>query len=128
MSEAQRFRPPKVRELGELLTLTDTEVRRLLKTLATMGKVLEISHDLFFTRHVLAEILDIIIDISEANDGLIATATLRDRLDNGRRISIELLEFFDRHGVTMRRGDFRILNKQRLDLFRTGRSRRVGAV
>jgi selenocysteine-specific elongation factor len=128
LSEAQRFRPPKVRELGELLTLTDTEVRRLLKTLATMGKVLEISHDLFFTRHVLAEILDIIIDISEANDGLIATATLRDRLDNGRRISIELLEFFDRHGVTMRRGDFRILNKQRLDLFRTGRSRRVGAV
>jgi len=127
LSEIQRFRPPKVRELGELLTLTDTEVRRLLKTLETMGKVQEISHDLFFTRDVLVEILDIIIDISEANDGRIVTATLRDRLDNGRRISIELLEFFDRHAVTMRRGDFRILNKQRLDLFRTGRSRRMGA-
>jgi selenocysteine-specific elongation factor len=27
------------------------------------------------------------------------------------------LEFFDRHGVTLRRGDLRRINKHRLDLF-----------
>jgi selenocysteine-specific elongation factor len=127
LSESQRFRPPKVRELGDLLALTETDVRRLLKTLAKMGKVQEVSRDHFFTHDALAEILDIIIDIAEAEAGRIATATVRDRLDNGRKISIEILEFFDRHAVTMRRGDFRILNTQRLDLFRTGMSKRVGA-
>jgi selenocysteine-specific elongation factor len=126
LSEARRFRPPKVQELGELLGLTEIDVRRLLKTLAKMGKIQEISHDHFFTRDVLTEILDIIVDISVADSGRIATAVLRDRLDNGRKISIELLEFFDRHAVTMRRGDLRVLNTQRLDLFRTSRSMRAG--
>ncbi|OQW59583.1 MAG: selenocysteine-specific translation factor [Proteobacteria bacterium SG_bin9] len=127
LSETHKFKPPKVRELGKLLALNETGARRLLKTLAQMGKVQEVSHDHFFTRDVLAEILDIIVDISDANDGQIGTAILRDRLNNGRRTSIELLEFFDRHGVTIRRGDFRILNRHRLDLFRLGGSRRVGA-
>jgi len=125
MSGPQKFRPPKVREISQLLALTENDVRRFLKTLAKMGKVQEVSRDHFFACDVLSEILDIIIDISEANGSRIATATVRDRLDNGRRISIELLECFDRCGVTMRRDDFRILNKPRLDVFRTGRSMRL---
>ncbi len=127
LSEAQRYRPPKVRELGELLAVTEADVRRLLKTLVKMGKVQEVSRDHFFTRDALAEILDVIVDISKAEGGRIATSTVRDRLDNGRKISIELLEFFDRHAVTMRRGDFRILNTQRLDLFKRGGPGHVGA-
>ncbi|MFZ5680241.1 MAG: selenocysteine-specific translation elongation factor [Pseudomonadota bacterium] len=127
LSESQRFRPPKIRELGDLLALTETDVRRLLKTLAKMGKVQEVSHDHFFTRAALAEILEIIIDVAGADGGRIATATVRDRLDNGRKISIELLEFFDRHGVTIRRGDFRVLNRQRLDHFRINIPTRAGA-
>lgn len=118
LSESLKFRPPKVHELSDLLQLTKTDVRRLLKTLAKIGKVQEVSHDHFFTRDALAEILDVIIDIAGSEGGRIATATVRDRLQNGRKISIELLEFFDRHGVTIRRGDFRVLNAQRLDLFR----------
>ncbi len=45
-------------------------------------------------------------------------AQFRDRLDNGRKVAIQILEFFDRHGVTMRRGDLRRINQHRLDLFR----------
>ena len=36
-----------------------------------------------------------------------AAAQFRDRLDNGRKVAIQILEFLDRHGVTMRRGDLR---------------------
>ena len=50
--------------------------------------------------------------------GQFTAAQLRDRLDNGRKVAIQILEFFDRHGVTLRRGDLRHINKHRLDLFR----------
>ncbi len=32
-------------------------------------------------------------------------AQFRDELDNGRKVAIQILEFFDRHGVVIRRGD-----------------------
>ena len=38
--------------------------------------------------------------------------------EGGERNAIQVLDFFDRHGVTLRRGDLRRLNKHRLDLFR----------
>jgi selenocysteine-specific elongation factor len=47
-----------------------------------------------------------------------ASAEFRDQLDNGRKVAIQILEFLDRHGVTLRRGDLRRMNKHRLDLFR----------
>ena len=55
---------------------------------------------------------------AEAPNGQFAAAEFRDRLDNGRKVAIQILEFFDRHGVTIRRGDLRRMNKHRLDLFR----------
>ena len=59
------------------------------------------------------------IDLANADPkGEFIAARLRDRLDNGRKVAIQILEFFDRHGVTLRRGDLRRINKHRLDLFR----------
>ena len=51
-------------------------------------------------------------------NGQFTAAQFRDRVDNGRKVAIQILEFFDRHGVTLRRGDLRRINKHRLDLFR----------
>ena len=55
---------------------------------------------------------------AKAATGQFTAAEFRDRLDNGRKVAIQILEFFDRHGVTLRRGDLRRINKHRLDLFR----------
>ena len=49
--------------------------------------------------------------------GEITAAQFRDQLGNGRKVAIQILEFFDRHGVTFRRGDLRRINLQRIDLF-----------
>ena len=115
----ERFRPPRVRDIAAALSVRETEVRRLLKLLGRMGKVDEVAHDHFFLRASVAEIVDIIVDCSaRAADGRFSAAQLRDRLDNGRKVAIQILEFFDRHGVTLRRGDLRRINKHRLDLFR----------
>jgi selenocysteine-specific elongation factor len=43
----------------------------------------------------------------EAPGGNFTAAQFRDRLDNGRRLAILILEFFDRLGITIRRGDLR---------------------
>ena len=55
---------------------------------------------------------------ASAKDGWFSAAQFRDRLDNGRKVAIQILEFFDRQAVTVRRGDLRRMNRQRLDFFR----------
>jgi selenocysteine-specific elongation factor len=115
-----RFRPPRVRDVAALLSVSETDVRRLMKLTARIGKVDEIAHDHFFLRETVAEMAAIMLDLANAAaEGQFTAAEFRDRLDNGRKVAIQVLEFFDRHGVTLRRGDRRRMNKHRLDLFRT---------
>jgi selenocysteine-specific elongation factor len=113
-----RFRPPRVRDIAQLLDENEVDIRRLFKMLSRMGKVDEIAQDHFFLRATVAEIVDISREIAErSDDRQLSAAQLRDRLDCGRKVAIFILEFFDRHGVTIRRGDLRRINKHRLDLF-----------
>lgn len=51
--------------------------------------------------------------------GQFTAALFRDRVNNGRKIAIEILECFDRQGVTIRRGDLRRINPHRMDLYGT---------
>jgi selenocysteine-specific elongation factor len=47
------------------------------------------------------------IAIANAFGREFSAAEFRDKLDNGRKVAIQILEFFDRHGITVRRGDQR---------------------
>ena len=86
--------------------------------LSRIGKVDEVAPDHFFLRSVVAEMVEIAADTAaKSSDGQFTAASFRDRLDNGRKVAIQILEFFDRHGVTLRRGDLRRINKHRLNLF-----------
>jgi selenocysteine-specific elongation factor len=119
LSGAERFRPPRVRDIAGLLALRETDVRRLLKLLGRMGRLDEAALDHFFLRTTVAEMVGIIVDLSQTQPlGQFTASQFRDRVDNGRKVAIQILEFFDRHGVTLRRGDLRRINKHRLDLFR----------
>ena len=119
LGAAERFRPPRVRDIAKLTGEPEIEVRRLLKLLSRMGRLDEVAHDHFFLRDTVAEMVEIATDVAaQADKGEFTAALFRDRLDNGRKVAIQILEFFDRHGVTMRRGDLRRINKHRLDLFR----------
>jgi selenocysteine-specific elongation factor len=116
---AERFRPPRVRDIATLLTQREADIRRLLKLLGRMGKADEVAHDHFFLRETVAEMVGIVVDLGATSPNAQFTAAqFRDRVDNGRKVAIQILEFFDRHGVTLRRGDLRRINKHRLDLFR----------
>ncbi len=119
LSNADRFRPPRGKEIATLIQKPETDVRRVLKSLSRQDAVIEVAPDHFFLRETVAEIANIAADIAAgAPDGQFTAAQFRDRMDNGRKVAIQILEFFDRHGVTSRRGDLRRINKQRINLFR----------
>jgi len=116
---AERFRPPRVRDIANLIHGSEPDLRRLFKLLGRMGRVDEVAHDHFFLRGTVAEMVEIATALAAAApDGQFTVAQFRDQVLNGRKVAIQILEFFDRHGVTLRRGDLRRINRHRLDLFR----------
>lgn len=118
ISGGERFRPPRVRDISGILVVPEPDIRRLFKLLVRMGKVDEVAHDHFFLRATVGEMVGIVIELSNAAPKREFTAAqFRDRIDNGRKVAIQILEFFDRHGVTLRRGDLRRTNIHRIDLF-----------
>lgn len=115
---AGRFRPPRVRDIAELLAVPEPQVRRLLKLASRLGQVHEVAHDHFFLRDTIATMVTIIAEISAAaENGWFSAAQFRDRVQNGRKVAIHVLDFLDRHSVTTRRGDLRRVNWNRLDFF-----------
>jgi selenocysteine-specific elongation factor len=116
MLAENRFRPPRVRDLAAALKAPETAVRMTLKRLTRMGQVLEIAPDHFFPRETVAEMAGIAASALDA-DGQLTAAAFRDRLDNGRKVAIQILEFFDKAGVTVRSGDVRRVRMDRITLF-----------
>ena len=119
---AERFRPPRVRDLAEATGRPEREVRRLLKLAGRLGWADEIAQDHFFLRPTVREMIaHCVVASTQAEAGgegdAFTAAQFRDRVANGRKVAIQVLEFFDRHGVTLRKGDLRRINPHRLDLF-----------
>ena len=113
-----RFRPPRVRDLAGEFGLDEREIRRVMKLAQKLGRAEQIAHDHFFARTVTREMVAILRDVAAGTpDGWFAAPAFRDRLNNGRKVAIEILDFFDRHGLTLRRGDLRRINPHRVDLF-----------
>lgn len=114
----ERFRPPRVRDIANAMDIPEAFVRRLLHMAARRGDVDEIAHDHFFLRSTVQEMAQIAIDIAaKSPTGKFTAAEFRDRLQNGRKVAIQILEFFDRHGFTIRRQDLRRINPARIEFF-----------
>ena len=78
-----------------------------------LGRVVEVAPDQYFLRPVVAEM----VAIAHGFGHDFTAAQFRDKLDNGRKVAILILEFFDRHGITMRRGDLRRTVPLKLEQF-----------
>jgi selenocysteine-specific elongation factor len=112
---AERFRPPRTRDLARSLSVPEPATRAMLKRVQRMGRLIEVAPDQFFLSETVAEMLDIAASI--AGTGVLTAAEFRDRLCNGRKVAIHILEFFDRAGVTVRIGDERRVRNDRLGMF-----------
>ncbi len=115
---AEPYRPPRVRDIAKAMTIDETNVRRVLRMASRRGETEEIAHDHFFTRGAVEAMARIAIALAEQSpEGKFTAAEFRDRLDNGRKVAIQVLEFFDRHGFTIRRQDLRRINPARVEFF-----------
>jgi len=115
---AARFRPPRTRDLAQALSMPETVMRGTLKRLQRVGFLVELAPDHFFLRETVAEMAGIAAVLTKDDPGRqLTAAAFRDRLDNGRKVAIQILEYFDRVGFTVRTGDARGVREDRLALF-----------
>lgn len=109
----ERFKPPRVRDFAESHGVAEPDVRKLMRRVAKLGRVVEVAPDQYFLRPTVAEMIGIASDLGPD----FTAAQFRDKLDNGRKVAIQILEFFDRLGITVRRGDQRRVVPQKLGQF-----------
>ncbi|MGH7156408.1 MAG: selenocysteine-specific translation elongation factor, partial [Acetobacteraceae bacterium] len=110
------YRPPRTRDFAATFRMPEAVVRASLKRLQRAGRLIEIAPDRFFLNETVAVMAVMAAELASLPDGLTA-ATFRDRLDNGRKVAIQILEFFDRAGLTARQGEVRRVRADRVALF-----------
>ncbi len=101
---AKLYQPPWVRDIARELRVPESDVRLLLQRTTLMGDTHEIVHDRYFSGEAIARIASIASEIASERTEVRA-AELRDRLGIGRKLAIQILEYFDRAGVSRRVGD-----------------------
>ena len=102
----QPFQPPRVRDLANVLQVGEARMRLLLQQLAAMGEVYRVAHDHYFMPQSVERLAAIVREIAaERPDGRITAALFRDQIGTGRKLAIQILEFFDASAVTRRAGD-----------------------
>jgi selenocysteine-specific elongation factor len=100
---AKPFEPPSRKELTR-----DPQAVQALRFLLTTGEAVEVADDLLMLAdHLRAATETIRKDIAE--NGAATVSDLRQLLGTNRRVIVPLMEYLDRIGVTVRRGDLREL-------------------
>ena len=112
--DAAPLGPPRVRDIARASGTAEDTVRRVFKRLARAGELYPVAHDHFFTAMAVAELAGIVAELCQAS-GSARAAPFRDRIypdgGGGRKVAIQILEFFDRVGYTRRVRDDHLLRR-----------------
>ncbi|HRD75262.1 MAG TPA: selenocysteine-specific translation elongation factor [Hyphomicrobiaceae bacterium] len=100
--------PPTLREIGLAIKVEVQGLRRVAKQLARLGELVEIGADRYFARSAVIELAEVVAELGRTRAlGVFTAADFRDAAGTGRNVGIAVLEYFDRVGITVRRGDER---------------------
>lgn len=95
------LRPPPLGELAPLLEMPLNEASAFLERAAALGHLVRVAKNRFFLPATIDQLVAIARRTAlDAPDGKFDAASFRDRSGIGRNLTIQLLEFFDRSGVT----------------------------
>lgn len=104
------LRPPIVGELGVLLGLERQEMLAAMQRLQGWGYVLAVAPNRFYLPEQLDDLAAVAQVLCEAStDGGFSAADYRDCADIGRNLTIKVLEYLDRAGVTVYRDERRYM-------------------
>lgn len=104
--EGQPIRPIRVGELAREVKASEATVRAMLYRRRIAGHVWQVTESRFLLREHVAALAELASELDMEHAGFTA-AQFRDASGIGRNFIIELLEFFDRIGVTRRAGERR---------------------
>jgi len=104
------LRPPIVGELGEQLGLEREDMLAFMHRLQGWGYVLPVAPNRFYLPEQLDDLAAVAQTLCEqSTDGGFSAADYRDRSDIGRNLTIKVLEYLDRAGVTVYRDERRFM-------------------
>ncbi len=104
-------KPPVTHEIAKELGIAPKELEKVLIRCTKIGYVVRPVFNRFLLPEALEKLRKTLLDtVNENNE--ITVKQYRDATGIGRNLSIEILEYFDNHGITQRRGDVRKLLKQ----------------
>ena len=113
--DATPYNPPRVRDVFKATGTPEDTVRQLFKRLARAGELYPVAHDHYFTATAVAELAAAVQRLND-EQGAARAAALRDILygtsGGGRKIAIQILEFFDRIGYTRRVHDDHLVRRE----------------
>jgi selenocysteine-specific elongation factor len=113
--DATPYNPPRVRDVFKASGTPEDTVRQLFKRLAHAGELYPVAHDHYFTAPAVAELARIVVALCEQH-GAARAADLRDIIycdgGGGRKVAIQILEFFDRIGYTRRVRDDHLVRRE----------------
>ncbi|WP_369309287.1 selenocysteine-specific translation elongation factor [Providencia rettgeri] len=93
-----------VRDLAAETGHEEDTMRRLLKKAAQMGLITAIVRDRYYSHEQITHFASLIHRHCLENEVIFA-ADFRNKLGIGRKLAIQILEFFDKSGFTRRKGD-----------------------
>jgi selenocysteine-specific elongation factor len=112
------LRPPLARELAENLGMELRQLEGFLNRAAQSGWLIKVAGNRYFTPEVVLTLASIAETLAaEADNGEFDPRSYRDRSGIGRNLSIEVLEFFDKAGLTRRTNQGRRINAPVRDIF-----------
>lgn len=97
-----------VRDLAAQAGCEEAPMRQLLRKAAQGGEIVAIVKDRYFAQPQIVRFADIIRERA-ASALSTGAADFRDRLGVGRKLAVQILEFFDRCGFTRRKGNEHLL-------------------
>ncbi|HHB1426322.1 TPA: selenocysteine-specific translation elongation factor [Serratia odorifera] len=97
-----------VRDLADELGEDQQQVRATLRKAAQLGHVTAVVVDRYYRSQRIEQFAALIREL-HASQGSASAADFRDRLGVGRKLAIQVLEFFDRSGFTRRKGNQHLL-------------------
>jgi selenocysteine-specific elongation factor len=109
---AEPMAPPTLALLAEGLRRPPRELGQILDVLARRGDAVRVDKDLWFARGAVEGAREVLLGLLESA-GEVTLAGFRDAAGCGRRNAQALLEYFDREGLTLRRGDVRVARRRR---------------
>jgi selenocysteine-specific elongation factor len=96
--------PPKPEKIYENAGLKRSDAAKMARSLIERGEIINVSPDLSFHADTFAEAKRRLLGELESA-GSVTTARYRDILGTGRKVAIDLLEYFDKAGLTQRMDD-----------------------